>query len=158
MARTVKIPDCSSTFDVFLNGIKHSFLGGTEVEVEDEIANLIEQHIKEHTPKEAPKTVAPFGAGGESPFFIVTFVRDGDTWELSCEQTYDEIETAIRDGGKIPMARIKVTEGQYKSRPYEHCSYYFENIDASGTEKYIQFRQLASESRMWVCDDDTVGS
>lgn len=75
MARTVKIPDCSSTFDVFLNGTKYSFIGGTEVEVEDAVANIIEQHNKEHQPKEAPKTVAPFGAGGD--YLHVRQMSDG---------------------------------------------------------------------------------
>ena len=108
MARTVKIPDCSSTFEVFLNGAKHSFIGGTEVEVEDEIANLIEQHNKEHTPKEAPKTVGPFNST-----FANVIIWDEDNHKLivggeeSPEFEYDSAEDYYSIYNNELLAKLK---------------------------------------------------
>lgn len=57
----IKIPECSNPFEVAVNGRKYKYEAGIETEVPDEVAAIIEKHHKAHK-KEAPNTVAPFGA------------------------------------------------------------------------------------------------
>lgn len=44
MAKTVKIPDDTTRFEVIINNRIYSYKGGAEVEVPDEVAALIEQY------------------------------------------------------------------------------------------------------------------
>lgn len=57
----IKIPECSNPFEVTVNGRKYKYKAGIETDVPDEVAVIIEKHNKAHY-KEAPETVAPFGA------------------------------------------------------------------------------------------------
>ena len=50
--KTVKIPTCESPFVVYVNGEKYSYPAGTEQEVPDEVAILIEQHEAYHEEKD----------------------------------------------------------------------------------------------------------
>ena len=63
MSKTVTIPNCANPFIVWVNGAKYSYPAGTEQEVPDEVAEIIEAHHKKHEEPSFP-TEAPFGGGG----------------------------------------------------------------------------------------------
>lgn len=43
--KTIMIPECMNPFEVIINGVKHSYPAGTEQEVPDEVAAVIENHV-----------------------------------------------------------------------------------------------------------------
>lgn len=60
--KKVQIPTCMSPFIVDVNGKRYIYPAGTEQEVPDEVAIIIEKHNKSHEAKHAP-TVPPFESG-----------------------------------------------------------------------------------------------
>ena len=48
MSKVVKIPECMNPFHVIVNGVEYSYPAGTEQEVPDEVAVVIEAHNKKH--------------------------------------------------------------------------------------------------------------
>lgn len=60
--KKVQIPTCMSPFIVDVNGKRYIYPAGTEQEVPDEVAIIIENHNKGHEAKHAP-TVPPFESG-----------------------------------------------------------------------------------------------
>lgn len=157
MAKTVTIPDCSSTFDVFLNGAKYSFIGGTEVEVEDAIANLIEQHTTEHQPKEAPKTAAPFEAGGESLVELVefwSFNADQVGAVFHCSKTFDELKELSKSEKLVFAKRRKVRDSDRQlMNEYDPTIYYFAGVQIEETDYYAYFYRLDNNNLGFSIDE-----
>ena len=50
--KKVMIPTCKRPFNVFVNGVKYTYPSGTEQEVPDEVAIVIEQHEAYHEEKD----------------------------------------------------------------------------------------------------------
>lgn len=69
--KKVTIPTCSNPFVVNINGKKYTYPAGTEQEVPDEVAVIIEAHEEHHNTGPEP-TTPPFGAGGGSASIDVT--------------------------------------------------------------------------------------
>lgn len=63
--KKVQIPTCMSPFIVDVNGKRYIYPAGTEQEVPDEVAIIIENHNKGHEAKHAP-TEPPFESGPSS--------------------------------------------------------------------------------------------
>ena len=53
MSKTITFPNCRSHFFIYVNGKLHTYTAGTTVEVEDNIAEVIQNHI-DLQPKENP--------------------------------------------------------------------------------------------------------
>ena len=70
MSRTVKIPECMNPFDVWVNGAKYSYPAGTEQEVPDNVADVIEHHI-------AQKKAEPAGVNACNADLVISAVTDG---------------------------------------------------------------------------------
>lgn len=62
--KTVKIPECMSPFEVTVNNHHYRYPAGTEQEVPDEVAEVIEVHMKNHAEMTAPPYVPGGGGGG----------------------------------------------------------------------------------------------
>ena len=66
MSKKIIIPLCRNPFDIYVNHHFYSYPAGEEVEVPDEVAEVIEQHIGCHVTDSAPP--APSGGGGNNNF------------------------------------------------------------------------------------------
>ena len=80
--KTVKIPECMNPFEVIVNNQRYRYPGGTEQEVPDEVAEVIEVHMKNHEERTAPPYV-PGGGGGYSTCKVhVTFNTESTAFEV----------------------------------------------------------------------------
>lgn len=66
MSRIVKIPECMNPFDVWVNGAKYSYPAGTEQEVPDNVADVIEHHIEQ-------KKAEPAGVNACNADLVISF-------------------------------------------------------------------------------------
>lgn len=69
MSRIVKIPECMNPFDVWVNGAKYSYPAGTEQEVPDNVADVIEHHIEQ-------KKAEPAGVNACNADLVISFTTD----------------------------------------------------------------------------------
>ena len=76
--KTVKIPECMNPFEVIVNNQRYRYPGGTEQEVPDEVAEVIEVHMKNHADMTAPPYV-PGGGGGYSTCKVHVSFTYGET-------------------------------------------------------------------------------
>lgn len=70
MSRIVKIPECMNPFDVWVNGAKYSYPAGTEQEVPDNVADVIEHHIEQ-------KKAEPAGVNACNADLVIGLATDG---------------------------------------------------------------------------------
>lgn len=100
--KTVKIPGCMSPFVVYINGKKYTYTAGTEQEVPDEVAVVIEQHEAYHEEKaKIEKGDGNQGGGGYTTCKVhVAFnvVVDGNSAHL--------IYSTLGDNGNPVSARL----------------------------------------------------
>ena len=95
--RKGKIPECSNPFDVSINGVKYRYQAGTEVEVPDDVADIIEQHNEiEH------KIYVPVISGGDCNRPHVYF-----------SDSFDKLPTDAVDGS-LAMVESDSVEGAWK--------------------------------------------
>ena len=69
MSRIVKIPECMNPFDVWVNGAKYSYPAGTEQEVPDNVADVIEHHIEQ-------KKAEPAGVNACNADLVISLKAD----------------------------------------------------------------------------------
>lgn len=97
--KTVKIPECMNPFEVIVNNNRYRYPGGTEQEVPDEVAEVIEVHMKNHADMTAPPYVPGGGGGGATCKLVVNAVDEGmgvsGTLYLS---TVDNAIVGFKDG------------------------------------------------------------
>ena len=62
--KKVMIPTCKRPFNVFVNGVKYTYPSGTEQEVPDEVAIVIEHHEAYHEEKDKIDRVGDGSQGG----------------------------------------------------------------------------------------------
>lgn len=66
MSKIVEIPNCQNPFIVMVDGKRYSYPAGATVEVPDAVAEIIEQHHKNHNKQPEP-VEPPFAAGSDTP-------------------------------------------------------------------------------------------
>lgn len=92
MSRIVQIPDCMNPFVVIVNGKSYSYPAGEHLEVPDEVADVIEAHIKMHKPKHISAPGSP----------VVARFSSEDGAVLICEShTADEIRGYLNAGTPV---------------------------------------------------------
>lgn len=64
--KKVQIPVCDSPFIVYVNGVKYIYPSGTEQEVPDDVADVIEQHDEYHKEKDRIDKEGDGSQGGGS--------------------------------------------------------------------------------------------
>lgn len=79
MSKKIIIPLCRNPFDIYVNHHFYSYPAGEEVEVPDEVAEVIEQHIGCHVTDSAPPASGGGGSNNFSEFF------EGKTTDLYCD-------------------------------------------------------------------------
>ena len=96
--KTVKIPECMNPFEVIVNNQRYRYPGGTEQEVPDEVAEVIEVHMKNHEERTAPPYVPGGGGGGATCKLKLTIDGDGDTMAYGHMVLFDDEITTIYFG------------------------------------------------------------
>jgi hypothetical protein len=80
--KTVKIPDCMNPFEVIVNNHRYRYPGGTTQEVPDEVAEVIEVHMKNHADMTAPPYV-PGGGGATCKLKLTASNNEENGYTLS---------------------------------------------------------------------------
>ena len=97
--KTVKIPECMNPFEVIVNNQRYRYPGGTEQEVPDEVAEVIEVHMKNHEERTAPPYVPSAGGGYSTCKVHVSIEPDTYGYEF----TYSTLD----DNGKPTIKNIR---------------------------------------------------
>ena len=101
MSRIVKIPECMNPFDVWVNGAKYSYPAGTEQEVPDNVADVIEHHIEQ-------KKAEPAGVNACNADLVISFATEATV--LGDESTKRE-DLSIKSGSlRSVFERLKKKE------------------------------------------------
>jgi hypothetical protein len=88
--KTVTIPNCRNPYVVIVNNKEYSYTAGETVEVPDEVAEVIEQHIDaQHTAK--PQASGSSSGGGERKFELIGTI-DFSTAEMAKASSYVEYD------------------------------------------------------------------
>lgn len=93
--KTVKIPECMNPFEVIVNNQRYRYPGGTEQEVPDEVAEVIEVHMKNHEERTAPPYVPGGGGGASTCKLKLTVDGDGETMAFGHLVLFDSKNTTI---------------------------------------------------------------
>lgn len=119
--KTVKIPECMNPFEVIVNNHRYRYPGGTTQEVPDEVAEVIEVHMKNHADMTAPPYV-PGGGGGVVGNCKLKLSIEGDEWHDGHVFMVDGKNTSIsldRENGtteyEIPCGTVILVKCDYFS-------------------------------------------
>ena len=113
--KKVMIPTCKSPFNVFVNGEKYTYPSGTEQEVPDEVAIVIEQHAAYHEEKAKVESgEANQGGGGTG---------GGAVGNCKLKLTVDG------DGETMAYGHIVLIDGK-------NTTVYFDSIGVGSTVEY----------------------
>lgn len=100
--KKVQIPVCDSPFIVYVNGVKYIYPSGTEQEVPDDVADVIEQHDEYHKEKDRIDKEGDGSQGGGSGGgavgkckLRVTVDNDGDVMPYGKTVLFDDKTTTI---------------------------------------------------------------
>lgn len=126
--KTVKIPNCMNPFEVIVNNHRYRYPGGTTQEVPDEVAEVIEVHMKNHADMTAPPYVPESGGGVvgtcklklvidgyETPYGDVVLV-DGNNTTIDLGQGFGTTEYEIPCGTVILIGCDFASQGTNLTR------------------------------------------
>lgn len=136
--KTVKIPECMNPFEVIVNNQRYKYPGGTEQEVPDEVAEVIEVHMKNHADMTAPPYV-PGGGGGYSTCKV----------HIASQVSDISVLFSALDNGKPTPKEMDCSDGEYDIDVV--CGGFFGVIDAGMQGVLIQseLQQHGIEYAKW---------
>lgn len=141
--RKVKIPTSMNPFVVHVNGEKYVYPAGTEQEVTDAVANVIDAYIKKENQQPDP-TESPFSTSWndlkDKPFGEETKMVGGDTTELAIDSTGMEPSVVLGNMKFFYLSDAVVT------------------IDDLANGYTVRFTNAQGEKKEISCTADEVGA